>query len=211
MPEINLLGVPVHIDPTFLLFAGYFAYVAGGGTAGGAVSVALALFLLILVHEGGHAVCARLQKREGIFIVIQAFGGYCGSAPGRFSNRQQVLLFLAGPAASLLFGGVALALFAADVPMPGSVPVLMNWLLVLNLFWGIFNLLPVYPMDGGQALGYLLSMRWPRQAWTWTHRLGLGGSALIALWGFSTGSLFIGIFGLLFAYQNYNALQGPGW
>ena len=96
--------------------------------------------------------------------------------------------------------------------MPGTVPVLVGYLVWLNFFWGIFNLLPIFPMDGGSALGHLLSM-WmaPRRAWTWAHRVGVVGAGLLVLWAVSTGSVFIAIFGLLFAWQNWQRLQGPGW
>lgn len=211
MPEFSILGVPVRVDPTFFLFAAYFAWVAGDGVAG-MVSVALALFLSILVHEAGHALVARSQGRRGIAITLLAFGGLTHSMPGSYSHMQQLLLSLAGPAASLGFGGAAMAVAASGAPMPGTVPVLVGYLVWLNLFWGIFNLLPIFPMDGGSALGHFLSM-WmsPRTAWTWAHRVGVVGAGFLVLWAVGTGSVFIAIFGLMFAWQNWQRLQGPGW
>ncbi|TNE87450.1 MAG: hypothetical protein EP330_18475 [Deltaproteobacteria bacterium] len=210
MPEFSLFGVPVRVDPTFFLFAGYFAWVAGDGMAG-MVSVALAIFLSILVHEAGHALMARQQGRSGIAITLLAFGGLTHSRPGAYSNMQQLLLSLAGPAASLLFGGLAIVIAVSGLPLPGTVPVLVQYLIFLNLFWGIFNLLPIFPMDGGNALGHMLSMKFPRRGWDWTHRVGVVGSGLLILWAISVGSVFLAIFGVLFAWQNWQRLQGPGW
>ncbi|MCO4744140.1 MAG: M50 family metallopeptidase [Proteobacteria bacterium] len=205
MLHISLFGIPVRIDPSFLFLVGFYAYYAES-TPVGMVIVVLAFFVSILVHEGGHALVAMRQGRSQVSITIHGFGGLTHSA-GRPTHKQAIVMSLAGPFAGFAFGVLALGLSFTPVGAPGSMPKLMAYLVFLNFFWGVFNLLPIFPMDGGTALGHLLSLRWPSKAWGWTHQVGMvGGGALVVL-GLMIGSWFIPLFGALFAYQNWQRLQ----
>lgn len=209
MFELSLFGIPVRIDGTFLLLMGFYAYLMGGDPVS-FVSIAIAIFLAILVHEAGHAVVAIAQGRRDVSITLHGFGGLTHST-GTGTHARYLVLALGGPAAGLMFGVAALALQMSGVPLPGSLPVLVGALVFLNFFWTAFNLLPIYPMDGGQALGHFLAIWWPSKAWSWTFRVGVLGSGGLILWGLSIGSIFIPLFGVLFAVENYRRLQSGGW
>lgn len=99
------------------------------------------------------------------------------SAPG-----DEAAIALAGPATSLLLGGLFLAvgaLLGVGVWPPtlfaGSWWARFGW---LNLLLGVFNLLPALPMDGGRVLRAALSRSLPRLAAT---RVAASVARLVAL------------------------------
>ena len=114
----------------------------------------------ILVHEFGHALMA---QRYGLNpeIMLSGFGGVTKQSRST-GPKQEFLITLMGPLTNLALGGIvfglyyglnALGLMSAVV----AVPYLMTFgyfLFLINIFWGIFNLLPAKPMDGFKVLGY---------------------------------------------------------
>lgn len=127
-------------------------------------------FVSILIHEFGHVFMGRVFGEPGR-IVLYAMGGLAIGSGGR-SRWQQIAVSLAGPGAGFLFLGVVLL---AITPYAGAnvlyVPYrLIRWeplqlgleqypwanevvwdLVFLNLVWGLFNLLPLWPLDGGMV------------------------------------------------------------
>ena len=121
-----------------------------GGVARMAAYTALVLFAL-LVHELGHALCA-LAFGSRATIVLHVLGGYTSIEPP-LSRRRERWAALMGPAASLLVGGV---LWAAKRHVHGQH--LLDLAAWTNLAWGVVNLLPVLPFDGGRILLDLVSL-----------------------------------------------------
>lgn len=133
-----------------------------------AIAVVLGhLFLAIGLHELGHAMVARANGATGITITFWAFGGVCSSQ--RMSRPwSDLAIVIAGPlvsfilAASFAFGIAVINLYD---PIPGQLWAqgylqddllgyaffILKYGVLLNVSLGIFNCLPIYPMDGGQA------------------------------------------------------------
>ncbi len=111
--------------------------------------IALAIFL----HECGHIF---VYSRNHIVIEqirLQPFGiSITPKNQGRIPHKVQLLCALAGPCANMFCVGLCYALsFMITLP---------EWLTVFyasNLFLGLFNLLPIVPLDGGHILGVLIS------------------------------------------------------
>jgi membrane-associated protease RseP (regulator of RpoE activity) len=79
-------------------------------------------------------------------------------------------------------------------------------LLVINIFWGVINLFPVYPLDGGQIareLFQMFSYDGVRQS-LWLSLVTAGGLALL---GFYLGSMFMGIMFAYFGFMNWQMLN----
>lgn len=194
------------------------------------------LFVSILIHELGHAFAFRVYGIEST-VVLYHFGGLAiprsGSfGRGRLSPQQDFVIAAAGPAAQIL-SAVALLLvfkvfgFAAESLdyMPGfipRVPWLMNGealdsvgLFSLSLFyvlpsilWGLLNLLPVWPLDGGRIARAMIELgggQIVQSLW-----LSLIVAALVAYWGFTGGQFFLGILFAMMAIGNYQMLQQYG-
>jgi stage IV sporulation protein FB len=172
--RFRLFGIPVRVQPWFWLT---ICIMAAGQETGAAMIWIAVCFVSILLHELGHvwAFHAFGTRAE---VVLYGFGGL--AIPQRDverSTRSKVIISLAGPAAGFCLAaltGIAAVLAGAEVhfgfrmfviptlwaylsPVHISpayffhLNVLVNDLLFVNFYWGLMNLLPVYPLDGGQA------------------------------------------------------------
>jgi Zn-dependent protease len=117
-----------------------------------AIVMAVLFFLSVLFHELSHSVVA---KRKGIpvqSITLFIFGGV--SRLGREPDRPMTEFSVAvvGPLSSIVlsavFGGLWYLLGGADSVLE-VVLFLLAW---TNLWLGVFNILPGYPLDGGRIL-----------------------------------------------------------
>jgi Zn-dependent protease len=165
--------------------------------------LALVLVVSILVHELGHAVMADRLGLGPCRVLVHGFGGLCFFTTPP-SHSQGVRVSLAGPAAGLALGGLAWA--AAQVlgdDLAGPTATFLSLMIRVNLFWSLFNLLPMYPLDGGQALRHVLHLRLaPALAGRITRGLGMVLGLAVAGWGLWQQSLFLGFIGLMVVGQN---------
>ena len=173
------------------------------------ISWSTVVFVSILIHELGHAFAARAFRRRVHGIFLHGFGGHVTHSGGGAATHD-LAISLAGPGAGLALG-LATYLVAPYLPYDAVTATVVNDLLWINIFWSLVNLLPMMPLDGGNALRSGLSIPFTRyKATRWASMVGAGIGALLALWGFSNGSLFIGLIGGFAAYHNYTLLQQHG-
>jgi Zn-dependent protease len=120
----------------------------------------LALFGIVLMHEFGHALACRQVGGHADRIMLWPLGGVAFVQP---PPRPGALLWsiAAGPLVNVIlvpitFGAVVVA---TGAHLQNEYPDFAHFLLsiaVINLGLLIFNLLPIYPLDGGQILQALL-------------------------------------------------------
>ncbi len=113
----------------------------------------MAFLTVILVHESGHAVIARVMGMQGISITISAFGGFCTYGGAR-RPKTELPIAVSGPVFNLLTALLLWLISAYAFPFARLDPPIGSYLsstLIFSLILGIFNLLPIYPLDGGQA------------------------------------------------------------
>jgi stage IV sporulation protein FB len=80
-------------------------------------------------------------------------------------------------------------------------------LLYVNVFWGIINLLPVFPLDGGQISRELFNLKDPRNGTNQALQLSAGVAVLIAAYALLNQRYYVALmFGYL-AYSNFQTLQ----
>ena len=124
----------------------------------------LLLFTCIVLHELGHSLTARRYGIGVSRILLLPIGGMAEFDSIPRQPRRELLISLAGPAVNF---GIALPLLLF-LPWPKdwggdsmelSASSLGDLLLRINLIMGGFNLLPVFPMDGGRILRALLATR----------------------------------------------------
>jgi Zn-dependent protease len=83
---------------------------------------------------------------------------------------------------------------------------LASALLQVNVLWGLVNLLPVYPLDGGRVARELFTLGDPRRGIVQSLQLSIGAAVLVAVFALTQRSMFTAImFGLL-AVGSYQAL-----
>lgn len=156
LASFRVLGFPVHVHWTFFVFVGLLGWRPGVSWQELGIWLALA-FVAVLVHELGHAVAARrIGARPEISIV--ALGGVTTyQPPHQLSRLTSLGISLAGPAVGLVFGGVLLLIARnVDLDPSGLAAYTLDVALFTTLGWSVLNLLPIVPLDGGQAMRELL-------------------------------------------------------
>jgi Zn-dependent protease len=156
LARFRVLGFPVHVDWSFVLFVGVLGWRPGVGVQELAIWLALA-FVAVLVHELGHALAARRTGARPA-IALVALGGVTTYAPPRPLSRLTSLgISLAGPAVGLVLGAALLVVArSADIDPDGLGAYTLQTAIFTTLGWSILNLLPIVPLDGGQAMRELL-------------------------------------------------------
>ena len=116
----------------------------------GNVSVYSLIFVSLLIHEAGHLIAAKTMGMRVRSCTIMPYGGEL-VIPGRHTSgiKERIYLALGGPVAT-----VVLLLIAIVIPFPGDEVVIRIQLLLLGL-----NLLPILPLDGGQAVTAILETK----------------------------------------------------
>lgn len=155
------------------------------------------LFAIIWTHEMGHIACGWRFRIRTDKITLGPLGGLAHLNAPASTPREELLISLAGPAVHLVW---LLFLWPLEWLMPEGTfyPGFAVWyLIVTNQALLLFNLLPIFPLDGGRALRALLSMKFhPNRATLWVANLGIGGGILLILLSLMRADLWSSI-GLL--------------
>lgn len=179
--QFRLLGFPVTVQTSVLVLAGVYLLLGleARNPIPEVVAAVLTIFASILWHELGHAVAARSFGLGPVEITLHGFGGLTFHSR---SDRawKDLVVTLAGPGAGLALGVASLAVLLL-LPLPGLAGFVITQLVFVNIFWSLFNLLPMYPLDGGNALSAVLRIFVPAIAWPVTIGLGLAGGVLLGL------------------------------
>lgn len=156
----TVLGVPVLVSPTWLLFAGLVVVSFGPllteqygtvGGYGGAFAFAVLLLLSVLLHEIGHCAVARAFDLPVRSITVTFLAGLTEITKPPQTPGREYAVAVVGPTVSLLLAAVGWA--ARDLFEPGSLPfLLMTVAAASNALVAAFNLLPGLPLDGGRVL-----------------------------------------------------------
>jgi Zn-dependent protease len=235
--HFRLLGIPVRVHPFFWLVA-LFSGAREGVTPKETFVWMVALFISIVIHEMGHAV-AILYYGFRPWITLHWLGGLASHDPGYSDSygsyagpstrpMTQIVISLAGPAAGFLFAGLVVALIfiaGAEVRFDLGGPYLFDWyfsdvgsrnllyllndLIFINIFWGLINLLPVYPLDGGQVSRELFLLANPQRGIEWSLQLSIFaaiGMAVYAMLRFTQPIFVVMLFAFL-AFASYQALM----
>jgi stage IV sporulation protein FB len=222
--RFSLLGIPVRVHPMFW-FVGLLLGLSGNQKPAEMLLWMGAVFVSILVHELGHALTAQAFGGEPR-ITLYAFGGLASYQPARHTTLSQILITAAGPAAGFLFAAAVLAAikisghevqfdwhFRSILPLryeafeSDRINMLISDLLFINIFWGLVNLLPVYPLDGGQIARELLSLVNRDDALRQSLWLSVIAAGVVAVLAYARlHDYFIALFFAYLAYTNYTAL-----
>ncbi len=172
----------------------------------------LALFGIVLLHEFGHALACRQTGGKAERIVLWPLGGIAFVSP---PPRPGALLWsiAAGPLVNVVLAPVTIGLcmLVPHVSPPGLLEPLGHFCLavaVINLGLLIFNLLPIYPLDGGQILYALLWFILGRaRGLTVACVLGLLGAAAVLLLALGWQDAWLIILAVFLGFQAINGLR----
>jgi membrane-associated protease RseP (regulator of RpoE activity) len=206
--QLSIARFPVLIRTEFFIGA----VLLGAGRLTEPVLLAwwvLAVGLFVTLHELGHAVMFRVFGHHPR-IELQAFGGVTSGTPGMpLTPFQDVIVSLAGPFAGILFGSTVWALthFTGFDPPSPLVEQIIQDILWINIGWGVINLLPMLPLDGGRVLA--ASMRWlfRERGQKIAFFVSLVMSVAILAFALYSGQTWIAILCAMFAFANLQGLR----
>lgn len=215
--RFSVFGIPVRVHPMFWLIS----LLIGSQTADlTRVLIWVAcVFVSILVHELGHALAARRYGWRPD-IVLHGFGGFARyNTSYGYTRRRAIWITFAGPLAGFglyaIVKGAHLWIDAGQedgqqwaISLMSSsawerIRLVMGYLEWINLFWGLLNLLPVFPLDGGRICGELLNGRSSNTGQIRAHQIGIVTAVIAALFCFQIQLYLAALMFGSFAYDNY--------
>ncbi len=151
LPSFSL-SPPVFYTPTFMQFYTFL--------------LVLFLFVFVVFHELAHSVVARRYGIKVRKIVLYPIGGVSEIEEIPDNPKQEWHMAIAGPLTSLILGfallGISVLLYPPLVAYILTFATTGNFvfdLAILNIYLGLFNLIPAFPMDGGRVFRALLAQR----------------------------------------------------
>jgi Zn-dependent protease len=160
--EFSLFRIPIRIHLWFWLMALWlWTLNSEQGWTGLLVWVAV-VFQGILMHELGHALVGRAFGRQPRIELIALGGLTWWEQREPLSPGRSLAVSIAGPAVGIVVGLFALlAMDLAALPEASLGRYALGSLIYVNLGWGLLNLLPVLPLDGGNIVASLMELLSP--------------------------------------------------
>ncbi len=128
------------------------------------VAGALLFFLSLLIHELCHSFVAKAYGIAVPQIQLFLFGGVSNLAKSTDTPGKEFTISIVGPLSSAVLGGILFGLVAVfhsfDIALPKFLDVFLPYLAITNVALAVFNMLPVFPMDGGRILRSFLWKIW---------------------------------------------------
>lgn len=194
----RVFGVPIRLDWSLIILALYFALFSGSLVIG--LVTSFLLMLSVALHELGHTYTALKFDCRVRDITLMLIGGRASLLDMPREPWKEFVLAASGPLVSAVLWLGARQL----VPLAGGHPLLVSILLYLTLINKmllLFNLLPVFPMDGGRMFRALLARRMGRLRATFiASRVGRVAAILFGIVGIFRLDFFLVLIAV-FIYQ----------
>jgi stage IV sporulation protein FB len=227
--NFSIFGFSVRVHPFFWVIGILFG--ASLGSLERITIWVIVLFVSILIHELGHSL---MMRKYGVssYIVLYHMGGGAVPTSARRMNLgwlEQIAISLAGPFAGFLFAGVVVAIVKLSggfvlinwlfgfIPIPSAImfnaPDLVNEairnIMWISTFWGLINLLPVFPLDGGRVSQQIFVRVNPWNGFRNALWLSVVTGAILAVASIAVlNSTYMAfLFGIL-ALQSYQMIRG---
>jgi Zn-dependent protease/CBS domain-containing protein len=191
----SIAGIPIRVHVTLVLLIALlaFSYWLGGLGVRGALASALlmtSVFVIVLIHELGHALVARRFGVRTHDILLLPIGGIASLERVPDRPLHELVIALVGPLINVVLAGALwIGIAAAGWDLTPTDAGSLGEAFTVRLFWinvllAAFNLVPAFPLDGGRALRALLSMRLRRATATAiAANLGRGLAVVLAVLG----------------------------
>lgn len=198
----NFLGAPVEISLWFFLL---FLMTS--------VSTTIGIFLSVLIHEMAHAYIAHRRGWKVFGIKLDFLFG-TAKLDMSMPEKDSIPVVVAGPLSNLIFAIFVFILidffYMFGFYLDPVISQFLNTLLFINIILFIFNLLPIYPLDGGRIVRdfLVLKMRNQRQmAIRISSIISLIFSILLLIYSIFSVSILLIFFSALFIYTAVKELQ----
>ena len=220
--DIRLMAfrIPIRVHPSFWLGSMIFGQSLGSPEL--IFLWVICSFVSILIHELGHALTAEAYGWPTEIVLY--FGGGLAMSQRSYNETpwKSIWVSLMGPVAGFLFLGVIfVAMIGMAITGQGQAPETatdfsfylnqaLSFLFFMNLYWGLLNLIPVMPLDGGQIARSLCEVFRFRDPVSAALKLGVVASGAAAYYFLvQHKEMMPGMLMLMLCFQNVAALQSP--
>lgn len=201
MINFKFLSIRVNIHPSFLLFFLFFTGMHREVTVYSLVYGAV-LVISLLVHEYGHGL-AVLYCGAQPEINLEAFGGNARYNGANMTDNQDFFITICGPLLESVLILVPYLLLQSDLIDNGFVRQVLYITMKLNILWCLFNLIPVYPLDGGHISQYLFQRFFGDKGVKIGQIVGFIAAAIGSVYFLLEGYFFFTGLLLFYGYQNF--------
>lgn len=194
----DFVGAPVELSIWFFLL---FLWLP--------VSWVIAIFTSVLIHELAHAYVANRRGWQVYGIRVDLFTG-SAAVDTNIPERDAIPVVAAGPLSNLLLAIFCIPLYLVFSDTNPIFIHFLNDLFFVNLIMFIFNILPIYPMDGGRLLKDFLFLKMRnnrRLAKQISGSVSLVFSIGLLIYSLSIISFILIIFSALFIYYSLLELE----
>lgn len=207
---LSFRGTSVHVEISFFILLALFVFLdlERGVPLRNALLWIPILFFSVLLHEAGHAAAIGLLRFGPSEIRLASLGGVTINRRAA-KPWQEIVISLAGPAMSfaLAAGAFSLLVLSGERSLGPFLGALLPETAQANVVWGIFNLLPVYPLDGGHVIQQIArKVAKPVTAIRVSAYSSLAFSAILLVFGIMRSWFFLAILAALFGMQNWQRL-----
>jgi Zn-dependent protease len=225
----RMFGIDVRVHPFFWLMA----VMLGWDTVDWGLQYLLLwvvfVFISVLIHELGHVVMGRIFGAHG-HILLYAFGGLAIGSSSLPHRWQRILVLLAGPLTELILVGILLIVLMMALPHAVTLNLdvrelslvghVLRMLFYFNVFWALLNLVPIFPLDGGQISREIFEGTMGQRGIVISLALSLAVAGVLAVQALAASygksfipflpfikGLYMAIFFALFAATSFQLLQ----
>ena len=171
---------------------------------------AVVVFIAVLLHELGHALMGKAFGLEPQ-IDLHGMGGLTswGNEGRKLSHFRGILVSLAGPLIGFVVLGALLLAIRLGLRVPEHPLVLVAFGVFYNvtIFWGILNLMPLLPLDGGNIMRSFLHIVTKGKGEKPARYISVVVGGLGAAYALYTRNLWIGAMAAMYTYLNIQALR----
>ncbi len=211
-PHFKLGSIPVRVEPWFFMMAVMLWAMDRANNPHDMVQSAIiwmvVVFTGVLLHELGHALAGRAF---GLVpkITLYGMGGFTSWERGRHVGpARSIAISFAGPAVGIVIGLTAAELAAHLAPPQDSLlGYTFESIVFVNLWWGLLNLVPMQPLDGGNIMASMFEMVLPKKGPRLARFVSIGVAVVIVILLIMTQRLFMAFFVASMVMSNVRALQ----
>jgi Zn-dependent protease len=204
--QFRLGSIPVRVRGAFLLLVlvlgAQFQRLELIAIWGGIV------FVSVIVHELGHAMMGRAFGLSPV-IELNGMGGLTSwTNPRNVGHWRSIAISMAGPFAG--FGLGAALLLAGRLGVHAQHPLAVfafKYALFVNFAWGVFNLAPILPLDGGSALRSVLDIVTKGRGEKPARIVSMVMGSLFLVYAFLAGQWWLGALAAFFTWANLQAYR----
>ena len=194
----DFMETPVYLKYWFFILLPLFILQSGGFTEQGLLTgldLFLSIFVAVLIHELAHTAVAKKLKHSVEHVYLDVFNGAAAIDTTYLAYKDTILIVLAGPLSNLVLYFIG---YYLGLDIFSSV----------NIFLFIFNILPIYPMDGGRICKAICQ---------WVTKPSIGRkingyisivfSILLFIFSIMASYLLMAIFAALFVFYSYKEIE----